>query len=249
MKGVCEMSNSSLVTYTNISPSRNSPRNHKIDTITIHCMAGQMTTKNCVDMFAKKANRVSANYCIGVDCGVGLSCPEADRSWCSSSVDNDHRAITIEVACEPNAPYKVNADVYNKLLDLLTDVCKRNGIEKLVWSTDKNTRVNHLNGCNMTVHRDYANKACPGEYLYNKMSEIASTVNARLNPVVDDFSTDIWVVQTGAFHSKTLAENYANELKKKGIACIVKLKYDENNDGKVTVEDSRVVLNKSIGKE
>jgi len=161
--------NSSLVDYTNISPSKNSPRNQKIDTITIHCMAGQMTAKNCCDMFAKKANQVSSNYCVGSDSKIALSCPESDRSWCTSSGANDHRAITIEVACDPSHPYAVKDSVYNKMLDLVTDICKRNGITKLVWSTNKTDRVNHKNGCNMTVHRDYANKACPGQFLYERM--------------------------------------------------------------------------------
>jgi hypothetical protein len=38
-------SNSSLVTYTNITNNKTSPRNHAIDTITIHCIVGQWTAK------------------------------------------------------------------------------------------------------------------------------------------------------------------------------------------------------------
>jgi len=72
----------------------------------------------------------------------------------------------------------------------VTDICKRNNILKLVWSTDKNTRINHLNGANMTVHRDYANKSCPGDYLYSKMSDIASQVNALLGASDDTSSSD-----------------------------------------------------------
>lgn len=53
-------------------------------------------------------------------------------------------------------------------------------IKRLVWSTNKKDRMNHLNGCNMTVHRDYANKACPGDYLYKRHGEIAAEVNRRL---------------------------------------------------------------------
>ena len=93
---------------------------------------------------------------------------EKDRSWCSSNGTNDNRAITIEVASDTTHPYAVTAKAYAALLDLVTDICKRNGIKKLVWSTNKNDRVNHRNGCNMTVHRDFANKACPGEYLYSR---------------------------------------------------------------------------------
>lgn len=31
-----------------------------------------------------------------------------------------------------------------------------------------------MNGCNMIVHRDYANKACPGQYLYERHGAIAA---------------------------------------------------------------------------
>ena len=105
---------------------------------------------------------------------------EKDRSWCSSNSANDNRAITIEVASDTTHPYAVNEKAYAALIDLCVDICKRNGIKKLVWSTNKNERVNHLNGCNMTVHRDYANKSCPGDYLYNRHGDIAAKVNARL---------------------------------------------------------------------
>ena len=90
------------------------------------------------------------------------------------------RAVTIEVASDSYAPYAVTDKAYKALIELVTDICIRNNIKKLVWSTNKNDRVNHLNGCNMTVHRDYANKACPGEYLYSRMGDIAKQVNAKL---------------------------------------------------------------------
>ena len=105
---------------------------------------------------------------------------EKDRSWCTSSASNDNRAITIEVASDTFEPYKVNDAAYKLLIKLLVDICKRNGIKKLVWSTNKSERMNHLNGCNMTVHRDYANKSCPGDYLYNLHGQIAKEVNAQL---------------------------------------------------------------------
>lgn len=208
-----------------------------------------MTAKSCCDMFAKKANRVSANYCIGSDNKVALSCPESDRSWCSSSGANDHRAITIEVASDETYPYTVKTEVYNTLLDLVTDICKRNGITKLIWSTNKADRVNHNNGCNMTVHRDYANKACPGEWLYSRMGTIAETVNKRLAAQTATKTNEIWRVQVGAFSTQQAAENYAKQLKSKyGLDTIVLLKDDINNDGKVNIADSQALLNKVIGK-
>ena len=174
------MSNSPLATYTRITKNKTSPRNHAIDTITIHCIVGQWTAKQGCDYFATTDRQCSANYVVGKDGSIGLSVDEKDRSWCSSNGTNDNRAITIEVASDTTHPYAVTAKAYAALLDLVTDICKRNGIKKLVWSTNKNDRVNHRNGCNMTVHRDFANKACPGEYLYSRHGKIAAEVNRRL---------------------------------------------------------------------
>jgi N-acetyl-anhydromuramyl-L-alanine amidase AmpD len=156
------MSNSSLVTYTKLSPNCTKPRNHKIDTITIHCMAGNCSVETCGEIFAPASRQASSNYGIGSDGRIALYVDEANRSWCSSNATNDHRAVTIEVANTVAAePWPVSDKAYAALLNLVTDICKRNGIAKLVWSTNKADRVGHLNGCNMTVHRDYANKSCP----------------------------------------------------------------------------------------
>ena len=174
------MSNSSLVSYTKLSPNRNSPRNHPIDTVTIHCMAGNLSVETCGAMFARASTQASSNYGIGADGRIALYVDEGDRSWASSNPENDHRAVTIEVASESVNPYKVTEKALASLIDLLVDICQRNGIKRLVWSTNKADRVNHRNGCNMTVHRDFANKACPGDYLYELHGDIAESVNKRL---------------------------------------------------------------------
>lgn len=173
--------NSPLVSYTRISPNRTKNRNHAIDTITIHCVVGQCSVETLGSVFTPAERQASSNYGIGVDGRIGMYCEEKDRSWCSSNAANDHRAVTIEVASDTTHPYAVNDKAYAALIDLCVDICRRNGIKKLVWSTDKNQRINHLNGCNMTVHRDYANKSCPGEHLYSHHGDIAAKVNARLN--------------------------------------------------------------------
>lgn len=172
--------NSQLVNYTKISPNRTKNRNHAIDTITIHCVVGQCSVETLGNIFYPSSRQASSNYGVGYDGRIGMYCEEKDRSWCTSSGANDHRAITIEVASDTTEPYAVNDKAYAAMLNLVTDICKRNGIKKLVWSTNKNERVNHLNGCNMTVHRDYANKSCPGKYLYDRHGEIAAEVNKRL---------------------------------------------------------------------
>ena len=178
-KEASTMSNSPLVTYTNITKNKTSPRNHAIDTITIHCIVGQWTAKQGCDYFATTDRQCSANYVVGKDGSIGLSVDEADRSWCSSSRDNDNRAITIEVASDTEHPYAVTAEAYAALIDLLVDICQRNGIKQLLWKADKNL-IGQVDQQNMTVHRWFANKACPGEYLYERHGAIAEEVNKRL---------------------------------------------------------------------
>lgn len=215
------MSNSSLVDYTLISPNKNSPRNHAIDTITIHCFVGQVTAQRGCEVFQPTSKQASCNYVVGLDGGIGLCVDEKDRSWCSSSAVNDHRAITIEVASDTSEPYAVTPAAYAALINLCADICKRNGIKQLVWSTDKNTRMNHLNGCNMTVHRDYAAKSCPGTYLYDRMGDIAARVNALLNtpapPAPEPESETIYRVQVGAFKVKANAERMLEAIKAAGF--------------------------------
>lgn len=172
--------NSKLVNYTRISPNRSINRNHRIDTVSIHCVVGQCSVETLGSIFASTSNEASSNYGIGYDGRIGMYVEEKDRSWCTSSASNDNRAITIEVASDTYHPYRINDVAYKSLIKLLVDICKRNGIKKLVWSTNKSERMNHLNGCNMTVHRDYANKSCPGDYLYNLHGQIAKEVNAQL---------------------------------------------------------------------
>ena len=174
-------SNSPLVNYTKISPNKNVNRNHKIDTITIHCVVGQCSVETIGNVFAPKSRQASSNYGIGPDGRIGMYVEEKDRSWCSSSASNDHRAVTIEVASDRKEPYAVTAKAYASLINLVADICKRNGIKELKWKGDKNL-VGQIDKQNMTVHRWFAAKSCPGTYLYNKMGEIASEVNARLNP-------------------------------------------------------------------
>ena len=177
--------NSSLVTYTRISAHRNSPRNHKSDTFTIHCFVGQVTAQsgcNCKNFTGEKGG--SCNYVLGYDGSVGLCVEEKDRSWCSDSRENDNRAITIECASDTKAPYAITQECYNKLLDLLTDCCQRNGIKRLIWFGDKNRTLSYQRqegeAC-LTVHRWFANKSCPGDYLYNLQGQIADEVTRRLN--------------------------------------------------------------------
>lgn len=195
------MGNSKLVTYTKLSPNCNKPRDHAIDTITIHCFVAQVTAEQgCnIDKFTKK-NGSSCNYVVGYDGSIGLCVDEANRSWCSggkdilgreikvngiSGKDNDHRAITIEVASDNKAPYAVTDKAYNALIELVADICKRNNIKKLMWKADKKL-VGNVGQQNMTVHRWFSTKACPGEYLYNRLGDIAEKVNKLIGVVEEE---------------------------------------------------------------
>ena len=143
----------------------------------------------CGAGFAQSSRQASANYGIGSDGRIALYVDEADRSWASSSGANDHRAVTIEVANsggDPNWP--VSDKAYAALIELCADICRRNGIARLVWASSKSDRVNHKNGANMTVHQDFAATACPGPYLLGRMADIAAQVNARLSVQVEPAS-------------------------------------------------------------
>ncbi|MBO5968473.1 MAG: N-acetylmuramoyl-L-alanine amidase [Clostridia bacterium] len=171
--------NSPLVDYTLISPNKTSPRTHDIDTITIHCVEGQCTVEALGKTFANPNRRASSNYGVGYDGRIGQYVDEGDRSWCSSSSANDHRAITIEVASDTTSPYAVKSAAYEALIKLLIDICQRNGIPCLRFLDDKSL-IGDTDKQNMTLHRWFADTSCPGQYLYERMGEIAQRVNKVL---------------------------------------------------------------------
>lgn len=173
------MSNSALVSFTKISPNKTSPRNHEIDTVTVHCYVGQVSVEDMAAWLCNPAAEASANYGIGSDGRIGQFVKEEDRSWCSSNKANDHRAITIECASDKTHPYAINDKVYASLINLLVDICQRNGIDALRWQADKSL-IGQPKKQNMTAHRWFAAKECPGDYLYSRFGQIAAEVNARL---------------------------------------------------------------------
>lgn len=200
--------NSPLVSYTKISPNKTVNRNHKIDTITIHCVVGQCSVETIGKVFASASRQASSNYAVGYDGRIGMYVEEKDRSWCSSNAKNDHRAITIEVASDTKDPYAVNDKAYSALIELVTDICKRNDIKELKWKADKSL-IGQVEKQNMTVHRWFANKSCPGDFLYNRMGDIAAKVNKRLgvstvnkndNTKISSFKSYIIQITCGALN-------------------------------------------------
>ena len=208
------MSNSSLVKYTKISPNKTSPRDHAIDTITVHCVVGQVSVERLGEIFAPTSKKASANYGIGSDGRIGMYVEEKDRSWCSSNADNDNRAITIECASDSKYPYAINDAVYKTLIELCADICKRNNIKELKWKADKSL-IGQVDKQNMTVHRWFAKKSCPGQYIYERLGQIAEEVNKKLEA---SEVTVLYRVQTGAFLNKSYADAMLAKVKAAGFS-------------------------------
>ena len=217
------MSNSTLVNYTKLSPNHSGQRKYAINRITPHCVVGQMSVESMSAWFAKTSAQCSCNYGIGSDGRVAMIVEEKNRSWCSSSSDNDNRAVTIECASDTTHPYAINSKVYNKLIDLCVDICRRNGKNTLLWLGDKNKSLSYTPKANemlITVHRWFANKACPGDYIYSRLGTIAAEVTKRLGgqatPVEDikykvRLTWDNASSQKGAFVYYDKAVECANE--------------------------------------
>ena len=175
--------NSPLVAYTKLSPNHSGQRTHSIDRITPHCVVGQATAERICDCFISPDRQASCNYGIGTDGRVSLCVEEKNRSWCSSSRENDQRAITIECASDTSAPYAMNSKVYESLVKLCTDICQRNGKKKLLWFADKAKTLNYTPKADemvLTVHRWFANKSCPGDWLYSRLGDLAAKVTDAL---------------------------------------------------------------------
>ena len=176
--------NSKLVSYTKLSPNHSGQRTHSIDRITPHCVVGQLSCENICGCFTSPSRQASCNYGIGKDGRISLCVEEKNRSWCSSSNANDQRAVTIECASDMSEPYAMNSAVYNSLVKLCVDICKRNGKKKLLWLGSKDKTLNYTPKSDemvLTVHRWFANKSCPGNWLYSRLGELATKVTTELS--------------------------------------------------------------------
>ena len=172
-----------MVIYTKLSPNHSGQRTHSIDRITPHCVVGQCTAEGLGDWFYKSSTQASSNYGIDKDGRVGMYVEEKNRSWCSSSNANDQRAITIECASDTTEPYAFRDIVYKRLIELCIDICKRNGKNKLIWFGDKDKTLNYSPKSGemiLTVHRWFANKSCPGNWMYARMGDLAEKVTKAL---------------------------------------------------------------------
>lgn len=213
------MSNSGLVNYTNLSPNHSGERTHSIDRITPHCVVGQLSAESIAGCFVSPTRQASCNYGIGSDGRIALIVEEKNRSWCSSSGANDQRAVTIECASDKTAPYAMTNAVYESLVNLCADICKRNGKNKLIWLGDKEKTLAYEpqpNEMVITVHRWFANKSCPGDWLNNRLGDLAARVTANLSDKKADDGV-LYRVQTGAFSVKDNADKMLAEVKAAGF--------------------------------
>lgn len=221
--------NSPLVSYTRLSPNHSGQRTHAIDRITPHCVVGQCSVETLGNIFAPTSKQASCNYGIGADGRVGMYVEEKNRSWCSSSYANDQRAITIECASDTTHPYAFKDVVYDKLIELCVDICKRNGKTKLLWLGNKDKTLAYNPAADemvLTVHRWFANKSCPGDWMYQRMGDLAAKVTAKLGgatakPEKPASDGTLYRVQVGAYSKRENADNQLKAVKAKGFDAFI----------------------------
>lgn len=230
---------SKLVTMKIMSPNNSGQRTHEIDRITPHCMVGQLSARKCGQLFARASYQASSNYGIGKDGEIALYVDESRRSWCSSSESNDQRAVTIECASDTRHPYAMYAKVYASLVRLCVDICRRNGKKKLIWFGDKTKTLSYSPKSDemvLTVHRWFAQKSCPGDWLYSRLGDLAKQVTAQLKDSPAEAGstaaetagesaaapvTPKYRVQCGAFSSRENAQKRVDKLKAAGFDAVI----------------------------
>lgn len=238
--------NSSLVKYTSLSPNHSGQRTRSIDRITPHCVVGQLTAEGICACFPK-GREASCNYGIGKDGKIALCVEEKNRSWCSSSAENDQRAVTIECASDSTAPYAFNTAVYNALIELCVDICKRNGKNKLLWLGDKTKTLNYAPKSGemvLTVHRWFANKSCPGDWMYSRMGDLATTVTKRLSGVSGGGSTTTTPMGKTLYRVRKSWSDAKSQIGAFSVLANAKSLVDKNPSYKVFDESGKVVYEK-----
>lgn len=186
-----------------------------IDRVILHHMAGKMTARACAEMHYRSTG-ASANYYIGYDGEICLGVDESRRAWTTGNREVDSYGITIECSNDINKePWTVSDKSYESCINLIADICKRNGIKRVNFTNDKSG--------NLLMHRWYQNTACPGTYLSGKFADIASKVNAILDgqPTPEPTTKTLYCVQVGAFAIKSNADKLCKELESQGYKPFV----------------------------
>lgn len=226
------MTFSKLCSVIDQSTRHSGKRTHTIDRITPHCWVGQVKLENGLRSF--KTGTVSSNYIIGNDGRIGGCVDEDYRSWCSSSATNDQRAITIECASDVSSPWAFNDSVYQSLVNLTVDICKRYNKDTLIWISDKTKALAYNpkpNEMLLTVHRWFAAKSCPGDWMMSKMQNYADEVTGilRNSKPTTGGKTVMVEIQRLSFNSKGEAV--------KALQTLLKQKGYKGSNGKVLTID------------
>ena len=173
--------NSKLATYVRISPFKHPNRYdettqiyHTIKKITWHHMAGILSCEEFGNIVTRSGRNMSATYCVDKDARIGRFLDESDRPWTSSSRSNDFQAVTIEISnSKTGGDWPISGPVLDAAIKLTVDICKRNGIKKLIYTGDSRG--------NFTFHRFFASTLCPGPYIFNRAQEIVARINKELD--------------------------------------------------------------------
>ena len=210
------MSNSSLVCYTKLSPNHSGKRTHSIDRITPHCVVGQLSCETICACFPE-GRGASCNYGIGSDGRISLCVDEGNRSWCSSSNANDQRAVTIECASDKTEPYAMTDAVYESLVNLCTDICKRNGKKKLLWFADKDKTLGSQSSNNDVLYRVQTGAFSVKENADRMLEKVKAAGFDTYMIQVDG----MYKIQVGAYSKKENADAMANKLKAAGFDTFI----------------------------
>lgn len=223
--------NSPLASVEIISPHTYGPRSGPLERLTVHCFVAQVTAKRGCEVFLSD-RKASANYVIGKDGDIGVSVPEDKGAMTSSNRDNDMRAVTIEVASDTKSPYAVTAKAWASLVDLCADICRRNGKLRLVWLREKEKTLSYKpepGDVVLTVHRWFANKSCPGDYLFERLGQLATEVNTALNADAgtepSSYAKEPWEWATSL--GITDGTNPKNPASREQVICMLKRMYDK----------------------
>lgn len=197
---------SPLVDFTDLSPNYND-RNQEIIYNIPHCTAVMITAKRIGEIFEKPSRNASCNYGLGCDGKIVGVVPENKRSWCTSSQWVDQRGITFEIASENTAPYKMSEVAFENWKKLSVDIMIRYGKTKLIYIPDKDKAKAYKPAKNEMVimlHRWFAAKACPGEWLIQRLPEAVAEINARVAAASQaaDVNAEEYTVKKGDILSK-----------------------------------------------
>lgn len=216
---------SDLTDFVSLSSNNSGERKNKISRVTIHVVVGEFDALTVAGWFNKPERRASANYIIGKSGEVVQNVDENNRAWTSGNADNDNKAITIECSSNNKNHNSLNDAVFNKLILLCVDICRRYGKNKAVYFADKDTAARYEqyqqtdNEMLFTKHNFYQNVACPDKWIEEHYNEIINRINDILAGTITPKDANKWYrVQVGAFKNKENAIKLCNELKQKGYA-------------------------------